>query len=1044
MKNIFKVTLIATILLVHAYTLIGSNTSYKDKNKKVDYILIINTYTDATPWSNSFIHPIVNMASKNNALGVYTTHLKMLTLQNVQELDNFEHNIVKELSYRTPKLIVFIGSASFILCNKINKHWPDIPMLLCGERDYTGPDSIVARGHPLTPEQRIPIKDLQGPLNLTLMHACNYIEENLQLMKQLIPQMKQVFYIGDGTYICQQNYYDLDEAIKMNHPELKHEFLSAQNMSTDSLFTRIYHENSCNTGILFSSWYRKQDYEDNPVMTTNSHRIIATSPIPLFSLRTVGIKEEGGIVGGYVYNKEKYLDQLQKTINEILKGKQPRDIPIYHAEDASPVFNYPFLIQHNLDPKRCPRNTVFYNAPPSFWEQYEYPIIGSGCLIIILLLFFQYHRVRVLEKMKRIQQNELTSIGKYYNLINNMPILYMLEEMIKDENGRIIGTRFVDVNRHFEDKFYKRNDIIGKTGHEIFPESMPQFLHFMNIAMQERRSVTFSYYYKSIDTFYDIVLNLNGDERYIDIFCMDSTELHHAQKQLSSINHKLSMALEVANIVPWKWNLQSHTILCDVNKPIELSNTSQEATEEQLSVPDTEYFSKIHKEDLPIVKKAYADLIAGHIQKVKEEYRVINRINGHKQIDWIEAQAAVESFDENGKPLTLIGSSLVITARKAMENDLISAKNRAEESNRLKSAFLANMSHEIRTPLNAIVGFSGILASTEEEEEKQEYISIIENNNTLLLQLISDILDLSKIEAGTMEFIYTDFDLNKIMRELESSFRLKLSPDKDVSLTCDCQLLECNIHAERNRISQIIINLVTNAIKFTDAGSIRFGYEKRNNMLYFYVSDTGCGIPEEKQKDVFGRFVKLNNFAQGTGLGLSICQTLVQHMGGEIGLESTIDKGSTFWFTLPYSSAQNIQQQDLKASPIKIKKQAITILVAEDHDSNYRLIESILKKDYHLVHAWNGKEAVCMFKEYNPQLILMDINMPVMDGYEATKEIRKFSTQVPIIAVTAFAYASDEQKVIENGFDAYMAKPINANQLKVQITSVLKQHIIFI
>lgn len=264
------------------------------------------------------------------------------------------------------------------------------------------------------------------------------------------------------------------------------------------------------------------------------------------------------------------------------------------------------------------------------------------------------------------------------------------------------------------------------------------------------------------------------------------------------------------------------------------------------------------------------------------EYRIVNEVDGVKCTDWIEAQVAVESYDENGQPLTLIGSSLTITDRKNMENDLISAKNHAEESNRLKSAFLANMSHEIRTPLNAIVGFSGILASAEEEEEKREYVSIIENNNALLLQLISDILDLSKIEAGTIDFLYTDFELNRVMEELEYSLRLKLSSEKEVALTLKTPLPECYIHAERNRISQIIINLVTNAIKFTETGHICFGYEIRDNqMLYFYVTDTGCGISEDKLESVFGRFVKLNNFVQGTGLGLSICQTLVQQMGAK-------------------------------------------------------------------------------------------------------------------------------------------------------------------
>lgn len=1030
-----------TILLC---LLTQSVSSYANKgDKKINHILIVNTYSDANPWSNSLILPIVNLASRHGDMGAYTAHLKMLTLQDTKDFKSYKKKIRKELSNQSPSLIVFIGCASFILCDELNKQWPDIPMLLCGERDYTGPEDCVADGHALSPEMRIPLKSMQGRMNLTLMHASNHIEENIRLMEHMIPKMNKLMYIGDETYICQQNNYDISEVIRNKHPELSYDFISAKDVTTDSLFTILNKVNTQTTGILYTSWFRKQDYKDNTIMVNNSHRIIATSSIPLFSSRTVGIKDATGFVGGYFYDEKAFIKQMLSTIQEILNGKAARNFPFYYATDGVPTFNYNSLKQLNLDPKRCPKNTVFYNMPPTFWEQYEYIIIICICVIIILMLAFQHHRLLVLKKMKKLQQNELDTATKYYTLINNMPIIYQLEELIKDENGQIVETRFIDVNRLFEEKILRRDKVIGKLGSEIFPQSMTHFLYFMNIALKEKRSVTFSYYSKEDNAFYDIVINAYSDERHMDIFCLDSTELHRAQMQLSSINHKLSMALDIANIVPWKWNLQTHTILCDVNKPIELNHENIGSNEEQLSVPDHMYFAKIHKEDLPKVKKAYADLIAKRTTKVKEEYRVINRINGCKQIDWVEAQAAIESYDEKGEPLTLIGSSLIITERKRMETDLISAKNRAEESNRLKSAFLANMSHEIRTPLNAIVGFSGILASTEEEKEKQEYVSIIENNNALLLQLISDILDLSKIEAGTMEFVNTDFDLNRVMTELESALRLKLSPEKNVELIFESRLPDCHIYAERNRISQIIINLVTNAIKFTDTGSIRFGYEKRGKTLYFYVTDTGCGIPDDKQKDVFGRFVKLNNFAQGTGLGLSICQTLVQHMGGNIGLQSKSGEGSTFWFTLPYTPSTHIRQQEVKTEPIKMKQQKITILIAEDHDSNYRLIESILKKDYNLIHAWNGEEAVAMFKTYAPQLILMDINMPVMNGYEATREIRKLSTQVPIIAVTAFAYASDEQKVMENGFDAYMAKPINANQLKGQITSILKQHIIF-
>ena len=240
--------------------------------------------------------------------------------------------------------------------------------------------------------------------------------------------------------------------------------------------------------------------------------------------------------------------------------------------------------------------------------------------------------------------------------------------------------------------------------------------------------------------------------------------------------------------------------------------------------------------------------------------------------------------------------------REKFNKQLKAAKEKAEDSSRLKSAFLANMSHEIRTPLNAIVGFSSILETTEDPTEKREYIAIIQKNNELLLQLIGDILDLSKIEAGTLEFVYSDFDLNEMMSIEESTMRMK-QQNTDVELTFVSGIENCCIHSERNRLTQVLTNLISNAIKFTEKGSIRFGYRKdavKPDFLYFFVTDTGVGIDPERQATVFERFVKLDNFVQGTGLGLSICQVIIEQLGGEIGVESVKGKGSTFWFRIPY------------------------------------------------------------------------------------------------------------------------------------------------
>ena len=248
-----------------------------------------------------------------------------------------------------------------------------------------------------------------------------------------------------------------------------------------------------------------------------------------------------------------------------------------------------------------------------------------------------------------------------------------------------------------------------------------------------------------------------------------------------------------------------------------------------------------------------------------------------------------------------------ITTRKEVELELIQAKEKAEESDRLKSAFLANMSHEIRTPLNAIVGFSSLLAETNEVEERKMYMSIVEKNNELLLNLISDILDISKIEAGTIDFTEAWVELPQLCREVITTFEQK-NTNEAVELRFDESSPQLAIYSDENRITQVLSNFMTNALKFTAEGSITISYALENgNQVRFRVTDTGKGIPPEKQQEVFQRFTKLDSFVQGAGLGLSICQSLVERMGGQIGVESRGEgEGSSFWFTHPYTPEAEI------------------------------------------------------------------------------------------------------------------------------------------
>ena len=310
-------------------------------------------------------------------------------------------------------------------------------------------------------------------------------------------------------------------------------------------------------------------------------------------------------------------------------------------------------------------------------------------------------------------------------------------------------------------------------------------------------------------------------------------------------------------------------------------------------------YAHVVPEDQAVLKNFVGEVKTGKATSLRKEVRVC-RENG--KYTWTSINVMVRDYRPQDGIIEMLCINYDITPLKETEQKLIIARDKAEELDRLKSAFLANMSHEIRTPLNAIVGFSSLLAETDSRNERQEYIKIVQENNELLLQLISDILDLSKIEAGTFNFVYTNVDVNETCAEIIKSMSMKVS--KGVELIFEEPLPECYLYTDKNRFTQVISNFINNALKFTQQGSITLGYEQVSHQkIKFYVRDTGMGIPEEKQKSIFERFVKLNTFVQGTGLGLSICKSIVSQMGGEIGVDSTEGVGSCFWFTHPYHAA---------------------------------------------------------------------------------------------------------------------------------------------
>lgn len=428
---------------------------------------------------------------------------------------------------------------------------------------------------------------------------------------------------------------------------------------------------------------------------------------------------------------------------------------------------------------------------------------------------------------------------------------------------------------------------------KLHPEDHEKYFRFINELSSdecEKKSEIFRFDrgsgYGFFET-YSIGIRSDRTGRVIQIIGTEKniTEEVAKQRELNESKSKLELAFESAHIIPWEYEVSTR----------QFSSLNPKAVE-NAGISLNEYVECVHPDDADRLIKGVSDIVEGQADTIHIEIRVA--FPG-KQQKWYELHGIVSERDGSNRVERIIGLRRDITALK-MTDELIELRNKAEEANRLKSAFLANMSHEIRTPLNAIVGFSTLIGETEDREEIREYIDIIQTNNELLLQLINDILDLSKIEAGQMDFRYSDFELSALFRDLEKIYQARVK--KGVELILELPEEPCVIHSEKVRVTQVLSNFLSNASKFTFRGTIRMGYKRLEEGLYLYVKDTGKGIAPENLPSVFQRFSKFDSFVQGTGLGLSICESIVQHLQGEIGVNSELGKGSEFWFTLPHTS----------------------------------------------------------------------------------------------------------------------------------------------
>jgi hypothetical protein len=546
-----------------------------------------------------------------------------------------------------------------------------------------------------------------------------------------------------------------------------------------------------------------------------------------------------------------------------------------------------------------------------------------------------------------------------------------------------------------------------------------------------------------VDVSMSPILEPNGKVMNVVIQLIDITEQMQTVEYLKKRQQRYSSLVKSLNAGVVVHAPDTSIIISNPRASEFLGLTEDQMKGKQSFDPDWKF---VNEDNIPIPFEEYP---VNRIAKSGQELgNLVIGVNQSKSKDtrWFLVNG-IPVKDKNNEIDEIIISFIDITERKLSELELFKAKERAEQSDRLKTAFLANMSHEIRTPMNGILGFTSLLKERRlGGEEQAEFIRLIEKSGVRMLNIINDIIDISKIESGQMDLLIMETDIIEQIEFIYAFFRPEIE-NKGIKMVLKNLLPagECIIKTDREKIYAILTNLVKNAVKFTKAGIIELGCEIKGENLEFFVKDTGVGIPKDRQQAIFERFIKADaadlRAFQGAGLGLSISKAYVEMLGGEIWVESETDKGSAFYFTIPMKikpAETAVQNSDSPVETIKETEPAIPglkILIAEDDNDSSKYLELITKRFSKLVYrAATGVEAVEICQN-NPDidLVLMDIKMPVMDGYEATRQIRYFNSNVKIIAQTAYALHGDYEKALEAGCNDYTTKPIDKNHLTTLI-----------
>ncbi|PKP06961.1 MAG: hypothetical protein CVU10_05220 [Bacteroidetes bacterium HGW-Bacteroidetes-5] len=655
---------------------------------------------------------------------------------------------------------------------------------------------------------------------------------------------------------------------------------------------------------------------------------------------------------------------------------------------------------------------------------------------------------------------------KHRALVNQMQLGLAVHKIILNKKGEAVDYLFLDVNPAYERiTGLKKERVIGRRVLEVLPNIEKIWIEkYGNVALTGE-PVSFESYARELGRYFNVIAYKNRENEFAVI--VEDITKDKRDEQMQQVLYEISRAsanailqVDILRVV--------RSELCKVldanNFFVASYNPETDKLKKIIFLDDNDSFEEWEAKDTlsGLVIKTEKSILTSkeEIIKFAKEYGI--NLTGtlceswlgvpifieHKAIGVMVVQSYSEKNAYDAKSMRLMEmiahEIAIVMQRISMIENLIRAKERAEESDRLKTAFLANMSHEIRTPMNGIMGFLQLLNDVDlTSDDRQYYFEIINKSGERLLSTINDIIEISKIESGQLNVIYNNVNIKEILN-FHYKFFINQTEEKGISLLLkNSEEIADVIVSDQHILDGILTNLIKNAIKFTDSGEIEVGTYLKDESIIFYVRDTGIGISKTRQEAIFERFVQADldykRPHEGSGLGLSIVKAYSHLMKGEVWVESEEGRGSTFYFAVPYIPVilkrEIPSDKSIRADGERIHK----ILIAEDDEISYKLLEKILSDEkFTIIHVWNGEEAVCVMRD-DPEIsmILMDLRMPLTDGLDAAKKIRQFNKTVKIIAVTVNAFSIDKEIALNSGCDDYVLKPVN----KKLLTDIIEKHL---